>query len=146
MNSDLIKHHLVKKLGDEVIGRINDMKDDNRSSFLEPIVYSFHKGNNVGYTLNNEVIPIPDDYNNWQVFNNYEWELICKYDEKALSRHHYNTTGTHNTTIDIRYKIHFDGNENIEEVFKIIEQHPSYGQFEGIKLLYGFTYELVWGT
>ena len=114
MNPLLIKNQLVKELGNDVLKRIKDMKDDDRSSYLYPIVYEFNKANTVGYILNSEVISIPEHYNNWQLFNNHTWDLICKFDERALSHNHLKTADKYKTTIDIRYTIRFDGNETIE--------------------------------
>ena len=151
-NSDLIQTKLVKELGPDVIKRIADLKDDDRSSYLEPIVFYFHQKHRIGcgsngYAFNGEVIPIPDDYNNWQVFNSDSWELWCKFDERAFRNGEYDDVlEKYKTDVAVEYKLYFDGTETIEEVMEIIKQHPSYGHFRGIKQLHGWTYELEWGT
>lgn len=127
-----------------MIKRIDDLENDDRSSYLNPICYQFHKSNMIGY--GDYDLPVPDHYNNWQIFNNDSWDLVCKFDEHALGREHYDAAKKHQTYITIEYKLYFTGNETIEEVLKTIEQHPCYGDFTGIKQLHGCTYELMWGT
>lgn len=148
MTSRHIEKQLVKELGDDVIDRINDLKNDDRSSYLSPISFEFHLENTDVYYLKEspdwDMIPLPELYNNWQVFNNNNWQLICKFNERALDN--YGKMDI-NTRISIEYTLYFDGTETIKEVMETIRNHPSYGGFAGIQRIgEGFTYELQWDT
>lgn len=152
MNPELIRKRLVQQLGPNVIKKIDALKNGDRSSYLEPIVFYFHQEHRIdcgsdGYVLNDKVIPIPEDYNNWKVFNDCHWELVCKFDEKAFHQKEYTeVVRKHGTHLDVKYKLYFDGTETIADVLERIKMHPSYGHFCGIKQIDELTYELEWGT
>ena len=145
MDSDRIQKELVKELGDDIIYKIDALKNHDRSSYIRYVSYQFDRQHPIQLYMGDRK-PLFDAYNNWQVFNDNKWELICKFDERALTNDQYYHANNRGTSVEIEYTIQFSGSETIQEVIDIIDQYPTYGFFEGMQKIYGSTYKLHWGT